>query len=228
MIRIEIPANNHTLAALIGVALTQYAQSRGVGALQAHDETVLTLSAGAPATQAPPAAETDGDSDNSGAPAQNVDQKGVPFHADYCANAKEPFYSSGPTLGQWKKARGVNQDAYDKWYAEELAKAKAAWTDKASVLGIQTPAASEPPEPSAAAAFGQQTPPPAANTAPAPTTGGELMTWVSERQVAGRLTQTDIDEAWRVTGFAVTDLFGPNAAAAVASVHGILAPKAGA
>ncbi|MNJ39340.1 hypothetical protein D3C77_342100 [compost metagenome] len=54
------------------------------------------------------------------------------------------------------------------------------------------------------------------------------MKWVSERQVANTLTQADIDAAWATTGFAVADLFGANAAAAVASVYGILSAKAGA
>lgn len=48
------------------------------------------------------------------------DDKGVAFNEDYCAKAKEPFYTSGPKTGQWKKRQKVEQAAYDAWYAEQL------------------------------------------------------------------------------------------------------------
>lgn len=227
MLKIEFPAENKALAAAIGKALTQYAGGAAevVMRIDASDvvaqlDRVASDSGVVPAgSDALTGAEDEPTND---APADGrKDQKGVMFNPTFCANAKEPFYSSGAMLGQWKKARGCDQGAYDSWYANEHAKAQAAWHEKADSLGIQTGA-------SAAAAFAQATEPAAAVAPKAPATGGELMTWVSERQVAQKLTQADIDAAWKATGFGVADIFGPNAAAVIASVYGILSAKAGA
>lgn len=233
MLKIEFPAENKTLAAAIGRALLDYAGAeRTTGLSAAHaapyiGEVVDTTDPRDPAptfdelqAAASTTASTDDEPTNDAPADGRKDQKGVVFNPTFCANAKEPFYTSGAVLGQWKKARGCDQAAYDAWYANEHAKAQAAWHEKADSLGIQTGAA--------AAAFSAQATEVAAAKPAAPTTGGELMKWVSERQVANTLTQADIDAAWAATGFAVADLFGPNAAAAVASVYGILSTKAGA
>lgn len=233
MLKIEFPAENKKLAAAIGKALTQYAGSEAELVLRVDASDVSAqlgrLTAQSAANVATHSSEPDtttgaDDEPTNDAPADGrKDQKGVVFNPTFCANAKEPFYSSGAMLGQWKKARGCDQGAYDAWYANEHAKAQAAWHEKADSLGIQTGSGA------AAAAFAQGT---AVDTTPAkpaaPTTGGELMKWVSERQAANVLTQADIDGAWAVTGFGVADLFGPNSAAVIASVHGILSAKAGA
>lgn len=226
MLKIEFPAENKALAAAIGKALTQYAGGAAELVMRVDASDVMAqLDRVAPdsgvvvaGSDALTGAE---DEPTNEAPADGrKDQKGVVFNPTFCANAKEPFYSSGATLGQWKKARGCDQAAYDAWYANEHAKAQAAWHEKADSLGIQTGAA--------AAAFAPATEPAAATTPKAPATGGELMTWVSERQVAQKLTQADIDAAWAATGFGVADIFGANAAAVIASVYGILSAKAGA
>lgn len=232
MLKIEFPAENKALAAAIGRALSEYA---GCAQAPATGFATLALVEGKlpdetdPRGPAPTFDElqnagtaTGADDDaTGGAPADGrKDQKGVVYNPTFCANAKEPFYSSGAMLGQWKKARGCDQGAYDAWYANELGKVQANWQEKSADLGVNTSAA--------AAAFSGQA---AANTqiAPvAPTTGGELMKWVSERQAANVLTQADIDAAWAATGFGVADLFGANAPAAIGSVHGVLSAKVGA
>lgn len=224
MLKIEFPAENKKLAAAIGKALTQYAGSEAELVLRVDASDVTAPSAANVATHSsePDTTASTDDEPTNDAPADGrKDQKGVVFNPTFCANAKEPFYSSGSMLGQWKKARGCDQGAYDAWYANEHAKAQAAWHEKADSLGTQTGSGA------AAAAFSTQTPPPEAKPA-APTTGGELMKWVSERQAANVLTQADIDAAWAATGFGVADLFGANAAAVIGSVYGILSTKAGA
>ena len=50
---------------------------------------------------------------------QAVDLHGVAFDQAYCARAEEPFYTTGPRSGQWKKKRGVDDAAYDKWYTSQ-------------------------------------------------------------------------------------------------------------
>ena len=52
-------------------------------------------------------------------PSGRVDPNGVPFNPQFCANAKDPFYSTGKRTGQWKKARGVADSEYDAWYAAQ-------------------------------------------------------------------------------------------------------------
>lgn len=256
MLKIEFPAENKALAAAIGKALTKYAGEQycsdeesarraalraGTGPVTAvrtqadgavvtttahqhgdtvtHETTAVPPDAAVVATELP--AGTDDEPTNDAPADGRKDQKGVVFNPTFCANAKEPFYSSGAMLGQWKKARGCDQGAYDAWYANELGKVQANWQEKSADLGVNTNAA--------AAAFSSQAAAANTQTVPvAPTTGGELMKWVSERQAANVLNQADIDSAWAATGFGVADLFGPNAAAVLASVYGILSAKAGA
>jgi len=232
-LKIEFPAENKELAAAIGHALLDYAgaeRTTGLSPLHAAPYVGAVVDAtdprepDAPTFEELQVASTDDEPTNEptdDAPADGrKDQKGVVFNPTFCADAKEPFYSSGATLGQWKKARGCDQGAYDAWYASELSKVQANWQEKSADLGVDAN--------TAAAAFSGQAA--ATTSAPpaAPTTGGELMKWVSERRVANVLNQADIDSAWAATGFGVADLFGPNAAAVLASVYGILSAKAGA
>lgn len=154
------------------------------------------------------------------------DQHGVAFNEHYCGEAQDPFYSSGKRSGQWKKKRGVSDNDYDDWYAEELA----------AVRGGQSGADDEhhPAAVNTAGAFGgggqqqhQQQ-----QTASGPKDTGEFMGWVSEKQAAGLLTQQDIQDAYNQTGLQVPDLFPPNDPQTVAGnvqrLYDLLAPKAGA
>lgn len=145
---------------------------------------------------------------------ERTDLKGVPFNEQFCGKAADPYYKEGNArAGQWKKRQGVDQKDYDGWYAEELAK----------LDGLPDVSEDEPKEVNTASAFGGGQ----ANTAPA--NGGELMAWISAKQTANVLTQAMIDEAYQVTGVSVPDLFMPDkAAAAVASIYGVLSQKAGA
>lgn len=225
MLKIEFPAANKALALAIGHALTAYGRDEAVGAditpLAAAQRALDVVEAQLKAERADAAVivtqtTASDDEQTNDAPADGrKDQKGVMFNPTFCANAKEPFYSSGATLGQWKKARGVDQGAYDAWYASEFGKAQAEWRDKGADLSAAN---------AAAAAFSGA----AAAVPKAPATGGELMAWVSERQVAHTLTQPDIDAAWATSGFGVADLFGANAPAVIATIYGLLSAKAGA
>lgn len=147
----------------------------------------------------------------------SVDCKGVPFDPEYCGVATDPFYSSGKREGQWKKKRGISEDEYDEWYARQLPPAEAEPRDPASSAAAFTPA--QPPAQSAAQPTGPQE-------------TGAFMGWISEKQTAGLLTQDDVQAAYSQAGVQVTDLFPPNAPAAVAeklqALYGILAQKAGA
>lgn len=153
------------------------------------------------------------------------DQHGVAFNNHYCGEAQDPFYSSGKRSGQWKKKRGVSDNDYDDWYAEELAELRGGQTaDEDS---------HQPSQVNSAAAFGggggggQQQ---AQTTAPQDT--GEFMGWVSEKQAGGLITQDDIQQAYTQAGVQVTDLFPPNDPQTIASrirqLYDLLASKAGA
>lgn len=108
-----------------------------------------------------------------------LDEKGVPFNKELCANAAKPFYASGKERGQWKRRPGVDQGAYDAWYAEALGLVP-------SVAG---------PEPTIDV---QEAVSPTASKVPA--NGGEFFAWVSEMQTAGHLTQADLDAAYPAAG----------------------------
>lgn len=108
----------------------------------------------------------------------DVDTHGTPFNAEFCAKAASPFYGSGKKKGQWKKRQGVEETAYDAWYASAKPE----------------PEHKEP----------EHKPDLAANTFGAPQTAGEdvprdagsLMKWVSEQQTAGNIAQQDVNAAF--------------------------------
>jgi len=127
-----------------------------------------------------------------------VDTKGVPFNEEYCSTATEPFQKTGAQAGQWKKRRGVDQAAYDSWYAKALL----AVSDGMPTI--------EPATPNTAAAFGGAPPPPDMADAPRFSEFGPFIAWVAEQQGADRLTQADVDEAYKVVGVTMADLFPPN------------------
>ena len=132
--------------------------------------------------------------DAADATAAQVDCKGVPFNPDYCANAKEPFYASGPRSGQWKKRKGVDEGDYDDWYTDALAD---------NTTDVNT----EGNDVNTAEAFKSDCTPPAADT---PTTFNAFMGYVAELQTSGRITSDQIGLAYTSAGVAVTDLLPPN------------------
>lgn len=142
------------------------------------------------------------------AQSRDVDMNGVAKDAQFCADAKDPFYASGKRSGQWKKRKGVTEEQYDAWYAEQLAGIKDAVTEQ--------PAA----ETSTAAAFGAATP---ETTPPAETIteAGQLMKWCAEMQTAGHFNQTAIDQAYAALGLTLPDIFppAPNCAENVAKLY---------
>lgn len=119
-----------------------------------------------------------------------VDEKGVAFNGEFCSKAAIPFYGSGKKKGQWKKRQGVDEGAYDDWYADELFSGK--------IEGSGQEQANETTSDSnvAANAFGNNT---AANTQTdeaTPQDAGQLMKWVSEQQAAGNITQQQVTDAY--------------------------------
>ena len=120
----------------------------------------------------------------------SLDRHGVAFNPDFCANAADPFYNTGPREGQWKKRRGLDDAAYDAWYSSQ-----------------RTPTAPVATEFDAGAAFGA----PAAEqvATDAPTDGAGFMVWVSEMLAAGRLKQADINDAWQALRLTPQDIFPP-------------------
>lgn len=151
-----------------------------------------------------------------------VDLNGVAFNAEFCSTAKDPFYKSGnKRAGQWKKRQGVEEAAYDTWYAASLDAAPTT----ASTPAIDTPI-------NTADAFGNATTTPQESAAPVPSDCGSFMGWVSAKQAAQLLTQEEIGAAYKQAGVEVMDLFPPNdistVAGRVASLYNILVAKAGA
>ena len=133
-----------------------------------------------------------------------VDPNGVPFCDLHCARAAKPFYASGKNAGQWKKKHGVTDAAYDAWYAGELLVAQ----------GTAAASAGTDEAVNAAGAFAAESTP-AGPAAPADL--GQFMAWVSEMQVAERLTQADVNNAYAVCGVALADMMAPNPPAVIAA-----------
>lgn len=157
--------------------------------------------------------------------AAKLDAKGVPFDANFCANAADPFYGSGQRAGQWKKRKGVADEAYGAWYDERL-------QDLAPAGTVTVSAGDEGGQPLAnsAGAFGGAGTA-AATGAKVPTSAGEFMAWVSEKQAAQLLTQPNIAAAYQFAGLQIADLFGADAAVVarnVSSLYSILSQTAGA
>lgn len=188
MIKIEIPSDRPDIAAAFATALAK----------------ISGVSAGGVAWSTPPAAPAvagsvvqahsdDDDSDDDSAPV--VDQHGVAKDDRFCATARDPFFATGKRSGQWKKRKGVDDAAYDAWYASQL---QALDDDE-----------DDTPPTNTAAAFGAA---PAAAPAPVgPRTCGDFMGWVAKQQAAGALNQDDIGAAYCEARVEVADLFGPDA-----------------
>jgi hypothetical protein len=153
---------------------------------------------------------------------KRVDTNNVPFNPEFCGNAAKPFYGSGKRSGQWKKRQGVDEAAYDAWYAAELARATTSPGDDDPALNnINT-----------AGAFNNDAGNGQPASDPVPEDCGAFMGWVSAKQAAGLLTQNDIGDAYSQAGVQVTDLFPPNDETTVknnvAALYQLLVVKAGA
>lgn len=202
-IKIEFPAGDTLAAWLFGNALINYSEQ--------HDGALPELDYVKAPEPSKPVAQPQPDEDDTpddlaqfiaGGPVPEpapagVDHNGVVKNPDYCGDSAEPFYASGKMAGQWKKKRGVDQDDYDAWYASELA-AKTGDSEPDDAAPADTSAAFAAPAPAPVEAD------------EVPSNCGEFMTWISEHQVAERLTAEDISAAYAEHGIGVTDLFPPN------------------
>lgn len=156
------------------------------------------------------------------------DTKGVAFDSNYCGQAKDPYYSTGKRTGQWKKRKGVDDKAYDGWYASQLTAAPEAVGDGAT---DDTAAIQSGVPVNTAAAFGAQPDATNESAAEVPQDMGTFMGWVSENQAADNLTQEDVNAAYATAGLQLSDLFTgtPDVISGnIAKLHGILSAKIGA
>lgn len=222
MIKIEFPADRYDIAAAFGRALL------AIGACNVEAPSLSDSGYIAPHYEAGPPTELDQDypvatelvqpEPYPTANHKGVDLHGVAFDPAFCADAAEPFYSTGARSGQWKKKRGVDDAAYDEWYASQRAP---------SAMG--EPEDEEPVN--TARAFGTTTPAVVEQT-PTPRDAGQFMGWVAEKQAAGRLTSADVTVAYSSAGVNVGQLFPPNPpeqiAQHIALLYQILSAKAGA
>lgn len=219
-IKIEFPAGDPAAAAAFAVAL---------GILAGNDKPDIDFADFAEPEAPPPGKpadtaaepETLEHSATTAEPSSStpVDTKGVVFNAQFCANAKDPYYGTGKRMGQWKKGKGVDEAAYDAWYNGELAKLTAVPTEQTVI--------------NTASAFGAATRTPAGVPASsaAPVDVGSFMAWVSEKQAAGLLTQEQVNQGWTTAGVDFAGLFNspPDAMkAGIAKIYGILSQIAGA
>lgn len=221
MIKIEFPADRKDIALAIGKALTEIGQGAVVPAAAVDSVTTATASDGpgasstacddqhAPdndatteeqaATESPNADSTSQaatqEQKAAGAHAagdsENVDEKGVPFNGEFCSKAASPFYGSGKKKGQWKKRQGVDEAAYDGWYAEALAAVAAAEPEQEQAT--ETTSDGNIAASMFAASDAQHAAAADENT---PQDAGQLMKWVSEQQAAGNITQQQVTDAY--------------------------------
>ncbi|MCH9838640.1 hypothetical protein K0U83_23455 [bacterium] len=202
------PEDAPTFESAVGGAFGVHAEVLRPSEPEAEESTVLTYETPAPQT------------------GRLLDGKCVPFNAAYCGESKDPFYTTGRQIGQWKKRRGVEQADYDTWYEGELGKvgAQAPSAGTATGPGSSTATSAHATAPfNTAAAFGAQPDAPAAE--PAPTDVGALMVWISEKQASKLLTQEDVNAAYQVTGVSTADLFGAGATPHIAAIHTFLQAK---
>lgn len=241
IIKIEFPADRPDIALALSTALQTIGtvETKGCGGCTSVSDEVqrtaepdgLGHDAGVDAGSSLDGAGSDGhgqftkteqeEQENLVDPA-NVDTKGVPFNAEFCSKAAKPYYASGKRSGQWKKRQGVDELAYDNWYAAELAKVVPPDAGQGEQSSVNTASAF------GGQAQGQQEQAGANTGEVAPHDAGTLMAWVSEMQAAGRITQEQVNTAYQQAGVTMTDVFpGPNKtvetiAQAVRNVHTIL------
>lgn len=241
MLKIEFDASNKALAAAIGAALFQYGDVAISATVEetkeaksapeksfiekVHDivektgETTVKVSdADTGEVLAEETVDTAAAFSNEKEPANDgpVDELGTPHEKKYCGpvDAAVPFYASGPNKGQWKRKRGVDESAYNEWYASAV-----------PIEGEDEPQGEETVDTSAA--FGgqvkQETQP---SNDGAPATAGELMKYISERQAGGTLDQPTVTQAYTDTGVQLNDLFDASKEAdAVAKLYACLSNR---
>jgi len=238
MIKLEFPSDRPDIALALGQALTAIGTGTALCSSPAptiakdadHTEPTEDPKPTTGATSSPLEAQPSADTaenapttSESASASPPVDEHGVAKDERFCGTATEPFYASGKRSGQWKKRKGVSDEAYDAWYSEQLAASE--------------PAASVSQEPveeqvDTAGAFAAPSAQPAQAEGPAvPHDAGTFMGWLATKQAAQLLVQADINEAYATAGVEVADLFNGDAAqiaANVAKLHGILSVKAGA
>ena len=229
MIKFEFPADRKDIALAIGQALVAIGQGKALvnspepttaaevpaGAVEQHvatpapEDIARTVdeqaaadmgnasSADQSATQEQKAGPAHAASDGA-----NVDEKGVPFNAELCSKAAIPFYGSGKKKGQWKKRQGVDEDAYDEWYADALLGARI--EEEPEEQATETTSDSNV----AANAFGSQQQ--AAADENVPQDAGQLMKWVSEQQAAGNITQQQVNDAYTALQLPFDAVMNPN------------------
>lgn len=214
-IKIEFPADRKDIALAIGQALVAIGQGKAVvnspapttaaevpaGAVEQH---VATPASEDVARETSPTVDEQAAADMGNAnradqyvthaqkeglahAASETDEKGVPFNGEFCGKAAIPFYGSGKKKGQWKKRQGVDEDAYDEWYADALLGARIEEEPEEQA----TEATSDSNV--AANVFGSQMATPDENV---PQDAGQLMKWVSEQQAAGNITQQQVTGAY--------------------------------
>ena len=204
MIKIEFPSDRKDIALAIGQALTAIGQGAALANTPAPAPAGVPPQIIAPVGSQPaePVAVNDYEGDKDVAPtsgdSSRVDEKGVAYNPQMCANAAKPFYASGKTKGQWKKKGGENgptEAEYDAWYAAALAAVTTVTKTDAPQADVDVSkvwnAAAAP-----------------ANAGPkAPTNPGELFAWISEMQAGGRLTQFDVDAAYPANNLSGSQLW---------------------
>lgn len=135
--------------------------------------------------------------------AGSVDDHGVPFNPDYCGQAKDPFYGSGPRKGQWKKRKGVDESAYDEWYASQ----RAPQISEPAVVTAGMPSGTGAGVAASLFDSAQAFAKPESVQEFAPCTVGELMAWISEKQAAKIFDYQRVQDAYARTGVTVQKLF---------------------
>ena len=186
MIKIEFPADREDIALAIGKALTEIGQGAVVGDELPPGAVEQHVAKPAPEDVAREAAATEEQAADDDV---QVDEKGVTFNREFCSKAAIPFYGSGKKKGQWKKRQGVDEDAYDEWYAEALLAANIVEEEPEDTAQTETTSDGN----IAASMFA------ASNTQTdeaTPQDAGQLMKWVSEQQAAGNITQQQVTDAY--------------------------------
>lgn len=204
IIKIEFPAGDCLAARAFGNALLQIAGDKTTECVVPEPDPKPD-----PAPSADPTSSGSGDTSASADGASpEVDEFGVPFDREFCAQAKVPFYGSGKRKGQWKKRQGVTDDDYDEWYAGQR------FADKIE----DTEPVQQQQQYDAGAVFGGQQQQAPANDAPQDM--NSLMKWVAESTASGLITQHQATAAYAETGVTYQDLLDPaKAPAACAKLY---------
>jgi len=121
------------------------------------------------------------------APSVDTDNKGVKFDPAYCGRAKVAFYTTGPRTGQWKRRQGVDDAAYNSWYARQLTGDPVDTADEEAVASLFKRPYDTP---------------------------NDCLLWVTEQVKSGRVAEHAHFEALTAEGLAMADLFNPDPDAA--------------